>query len=85
MIDLLHCKKEVIIKSNIKGEKIGLMKRGFYYSESCWYIKSCSCLQQSRFGVALPVVTKPQPEGGPATERVSERLECSVSGKWQGV
>jgi len=37
----------------------------------------CSCLQQSRFGVALPVLSKPQPEGGPATARLAKRLECS--------
>jgi hypothetical protein len=40
-------------------------------------VQECSCLQQSRFGVALPVLSKPQPEGGPATARLAKRLECS--------
>jgi hypothetical protein len=40
-------------------------------------VEARSCLQQSRFGVALPVLKQPQPEGGPATTRLSKRLECS--------
>ena len=40
-------------------------------------VQVCSCLQQSRFGVTLPVLSKPQPEGGPATARLANRLECS--------
>ena len=40
-------------------------------------VQVCSCLQQSRFGVALPVLSKPQPEGGPATARLAKSLGCS--------
>jgi hypothetical protein len=36
-----------------------------------------SCLQQSRFGVTLPVLLKTQPLEGPATARLAKRLECS--------
>ena len=32
---------------------------------------------QSRFGEALPVLSKVQPEGGPATVRLANRLQCS--------
>jgi hypothetical protein len=40
-------------------------------------VQSCSCLQQSRFGVALPVLSKVQPEVGKTTARLAKRLECS--------
>jgi len=40
-------------------------------------VQACSCLHQSRFGVALPVLSKPQPLGGLATARLAKRLECS--------
>jgi hypothetical protein len=40
-------------------------------------VKTCSCLQPSRFGVALTVLSKGLPAGGPATARIAKRLECS--------
>jgi hypothetical protein len=40
-------------------------------------VQACNFLQNSRFGVALPVLSKVQPEGGPATAGLAERLECS--------
>ena len=40
-------------------------------------VQACSSVQQSRFGAALPVLSKVQPEGGPATARLANRLQCS--------
>ena len=40
-------------------------------------VEACSFLQQSIFGVALPVPSKLQPKGGPATAHLAKRLQCS--------
>jgi len=40
-------------------------------------VEACSCLQQSIFGVALPVPSNLQPKGGPVTAHLAKRLECS--------
>jgi len=39
-------------------------------------VQPCSCVQQTRFGVALPVLSNVPPDGGPKTVRLANRLEC---------
>jgi hypothetical protein len=58
----------------MQGETIRLMKRGFSLQRELFpTVETCRYLQQSRFGVALPVQSKVQQEGRPATARLAER------------
>ena len=40
-------------------------------------VETCSCVQQSRIGVALQVLSKALPAGGPAAACLAKILECS--------